>query len=116
MPTVRLSQMSESVFAMGERGSSLHAIIGLASAYSTARTSPDRGRLLTRYGLTACLLFVQCEFAHGSLTARSLPAAGPLRVHSSLHRLNGRWLWAVHKGITVTNHMIIVNIHVHGLP
>ena len=82
--TVQVIPLSEIVLALSERDSSLHAIIGRASAYLIARTSPVCGRLYTRYGLAACLLFVQCEFAHGSLTVRSLPAAGPLHVNSSV--------------------------------
>ena len=82
--------LSESVLVLSERDGSLHAIIGRASAYLIARTSPVCGRLYTRYGLATCLLFVQCEFARGSLTVRSLPAAGPLHVNSSVSRLNGR--------------------------
>ena len=104
--------LSEIVLALSERDSSLHAVIGRASAYLIARTSRVCGRLYTRYGLAACLLFVQCEFAHGSLTVRSLPAAGPLHVNSSVSRLNGRRSWAVHAGTTLTNHIIVTHIHV----
>ena len=107
--------LSEIVLALSERDSSLHAIIGRASAYLIARTSPVCGRLYTRYGLAACLLFVQCEFAHGSLTVRSLPAAGPLHVNSSVSRLNGRRSWAGHAGTTVTNHIIVTHIHAYRM-
>ena len=75
--------MSEIVLALTERGSSLWPIIGRAFAYFKARTSPVRGRLYTRYGFTAYLLFIHCAFTHGALMACSLPSAGPLGVHPS---------------------------------
>ena len=110
--TVRVIPLSEIGLALSERDSSPHASIGPASAYCIASTSLVCGRLHTRYGLAACLLFVQCEFARGALTVRSLPAVGPLRVNSSVSRLNGRRSWAVHERATVTNHIIVTHLHV----
>ena len=51
------------------------------SQYFKARMLPARGRLYTRYGFTACLLFIVGAFIHGALVARSLPAADSLRVY-----------------------------------
>ena len=79
--TVRVSPLSEIVLIQTERDSSLYLIIGRAFAYFKTRMLPARGRLYICYGFTACLLFVHCAFAHGALMARSLPAAGPRRVH-----------------------------------
>ena len=54
--------------------------------------SPVRGRLYTRYGFTACLLFVHCAFAHDAHMARSLPAAGRSTACSSIVRC---FVWTV---------------------
>ena len=80
--TIRISPLSEIVLAQTERDSSLYPIIGRAFAYFKTRMLPARGRLYTRYGFTACLLFVHCAFAHGARMARCVSTAGLLRVHS----------------------------------